>query len=201
MSKHNRKRVREQGFSLLEVVIATLVIVVGLVGVAATITSAVRTTDNSKYSNMASMLASEKLEDLSRWPSSDPHVTVPTGASVGSLTSDAAAQTIGGVSVNYYDNVSASADAGAFTEIVQTMVGGAPTYTTTSFTPQGFAPVPTQTTTAPNASVTFDRRWLIEINPTINGVAITGARRVTVWVQSVSLIKPPITFQMSVVRP
>ena len=174
-----------RGFSLIEVMIAMVVLTIGVVGVAAAIGSAVRTTDTSKYSNMASTLATEKLEDLNRWPSNDSHV-----AAGGSLTADDS---------GYFDDVSLAADGGAFTEVESGTNG---TYESTTFTPSNNPmPAAAATSTAPAVPVTFDRRWLIEQNPTVNGVVFTGVRRVTVWIQSVGAINPPITFQMTMVRP
>jgi type IV pilus modification protein PilV len=181
----NHKSPGERGFSLIEAIIAMVILTVGVVGVAATIGSAVKTTDNSKYSNIASTLATEKLEDLDRWPSTDTHV-----AAGGSLVAD---------SNGYYDDVSLSADGGAFEEVESATNGS---FTFTTFNPSNNPiPVATSTSTAPNVPVTFDRRWLVEVNPTVNGVVVTGVRRITVWVQSVGAIQPPITFQMSTVRP
>lgn len=189
--RHNKNKIRiqkrsgERGFSLIEAVIAMVVLTIGVVGLAATIGGAVKTTDNSKYSNIASTLATEKLEDLNRWPSNDAHV-----AAGGSLGADTA---------GYFDDVSLAADGGAFTE-VQSATSG--TYTSTSFNPSNYpAPLATASNTAPNVPVTFDRRWLVEQDPTINGVVLTGIRRITVWIRSVGAIQPAITFQMSAVRP
>jgi type IV pilus modification protein PilV len=181
----NHKSPGERGFSLIEAIIAMVILTVGVVGVAATIGSAVKTTDNSKYSNIASTLATEKLEDLNRWPSTDSHV-----AAGGSLTADTAA---------YFDDVSMAADGGAFTEVESAANG---TFTSTTFNPSNNPiPLATSTATAPSVPVTFDRRWLVEQDPTINGVVVTGVRRITVWIQSVGAIQPPIIFQMSTVRP
>src|SRR6202050_5749614 len=105
--RHNKnieqKKSRERGFSLIEAVIAMVILTVGVVGVAASIGSAVKTTDNSKYSNIASTLATEKLEDLNRWPSTATQVSAG-----GSLAVDSA---------GYFDDVSLAADGGAFEEV------------------------------------------------------------------------------------
>ena len=56
----------------------------------------------------AATLATEKLEDLNRYPSSDPNVAVTNGTSAGSLTSnDLQDVTVNGVTeaVAYYDEV------------------------------------------------------------------------------------------------
>ena len=169
---------------MIETIVAIVILTIGVVGVAATIGSAVRTTDGTKYATIASTLATEKLEDLSRWPPNDPNV-----AGGGSLTAD---------TTGYFDDVSMAADGGNYTEVS----GSTGSYVVLTINPKN-NPVPTSAsqTTAPAVPVTFDRRWFIEQNPTINGVVITGARRVTVWVQTVGAITPPITFQMSMVRP
>jgi len=175
---------RESGFSLIEAIVATIVLTIGVVGVAATIGSAVRTTDDSKYTTIASTLVTEKMEDLSRWPANDTSVSAG-----GSLTADTA---------GYFDNISMAADGGNYTEVS----GTTGSYVVVTINPQN-NPVPSSATvaTSPAVPVTFDRRWLIETGPTVNGVVLTGARRITVWIQSVGAIKPPITFQMSMVRP
>jgi hypothetical protein len=122
---------------------------------------------------------------LNRWPSTDAHVTAG-----GSLAADDA---------GYFDDVSMAADGGTFTEVESAANG---TFTATSFNPSNFpVPLATSSATAPNVPVTFDRRWLIEVNPAINSVVVTGVRRITVWIQSVGAIQPPLIFQMSTVRP
>jgi hypothetical protein len=59
--------------------------------------------------------------------------------------------------------------------------------------------------------VTFKRNWVIEQDPVVNGVTITGVRRVTVLVTLMGTpishsifyapLAVPVTFQMSMVRP
>ncbi len=176
----------ERGFSLIESMIAIAVLTIGVVGVAAVIAGGVKTNDTSKFSNIASTLATEKLEDLNRWPASDPtHVALG-----GSLTADV---------TGYFDDVSVAADGGAFTE-KETVPAQSPVCT--SFNP-GNNPIPLASTLACPAGsfpVSFDRRWLIESPVTINGVALSGVRRVTVRVQAQGAMYPVI-FQMSTVRP
>jgi hypothetical protein len=51
-------------------------------------------------------------------------------------------------------------------------------------------------------NMAFHRRWLIEANPVVGSVTLTGSRRVTVYVSMSNLsVSPPVTFQMSLVRP
>jgi Tfp pilus assembly protein PilV len=208
MSQHRQieKKRRTKGFSLLEAVVAIGVVTIGIGGLAALVANSVAVGAHSKYVGLASTLASEKMEDIERWPAADPHVAV-TGTSAGSLTADTGPVdvTSNGTTepVNYYDNVMISTGGGSFSETFTSLnSGGTVNYTTTSITPNGETPTTTQSTTAPTTPITFDRRWLIEVNPTINGTVVNGVRRITVWVQSSSdAIQPPVNFQMSTVRP
>jgi len=200
------KHFPERGFSLVEGTIAILVLTIGLVSMAMLITKTLSATTESKYMSLASMLASEKLEDLDRWDSNDPHVAVTTGSSAGSLTQDKGPVTItvGAVTdtVIYYDEVSLGANEGTYSETFSGLDGsGNPTYTTTSFAPSGGVPTATVSSTVPK-TFSFKRRWIIEKDPSVNGTAVAGLRRITVLVISQDpAVKPPVKFQMSLVRP
>jgi type IV pilus assembly protein PilV len=98
MSKLHRKKNREEGFALVEVMIAIVILAVGLLGLAALMAQLTSTTGSSRYSGTQVMLASEKLEDLNRLPVGDPNL-----AAGGSLTTDAA---------SYSDQVQVSSDNG-----------------------------------------------------------------------------------------
>jgi type IV pilus assembly protein PilV len=65
---HRRTRNNEDGFSLIEVMIAIVILAVGLLGLAALMAQLTGTTGNSRYMGTQVMLASEKLEDLNRLP-------------------------------------------------------------------------------------------------------------------------------------
>src|SRR5258707_613448 len=93
----NRRSSR--GFTLVEVLVASVVLVIGVVSVAGLIRSTLGSTSRSGYMNQAASLATEKLEDLNRYPNSAPQVTV-SGTSAGSLTSNVIT---GGIS--YFDEV------------------------------------------------------------------------------------------------
>jgi Tfp pilus assembly protein PilV len=188
------------GFSLLEIIIAISVLVIGLVGMAALVSQTMVGTERSRFMGLASSLTSEKLEDLNHWPTTDPNVVAG-----GSLTAD----TVQGT-VDYYDDVVFGAASGQVSETVGTTTGGVTTYVTTAHTADGLI-TPTTTTTAPVTSgqSAFHRRWIIETSPIVNGITLTpltgfkGPRRVTVLVTMTNQPKggPPITFQMSMVRP
>jgi Tfp pilus assembly protein PilV len=196
---------------MLEVLVAILILTIGVLSVAALAGVMMTTGNRSKYLSLEASLASEKLEDLNRWPADSPQVCVPTGtASLGSLTSDVLQTTTcdGGAfaGIAYYDDVNinfsnASSDcpsstAGCFAETVATQSGGSTTYITTYHSPDGRMTTGSSTT-AP-ASMTFHRRWIIEAN-----APVTGVRRVTVLVSLNSTNMEPnnATFQMSMVRP
>ena len=202
----------EDGFSLLEVMVAIFILTVGVVSVAALAGTMMVTGNRSKYMSLEASLASEKLEDLSHWSASATQVCVPTGStSVGSLTSDVLQTTTcpagASDSIAYYDDVNInfsnsstdcpSSTGGCFAETVASQSGGTTQYTTTYHSPDGHVPLPTTSTTAPS-NMTFHRRWIIEAN-----TPVTGVRRVTVLVTlNTTTVQPNnASFQMSLVRP
>ncbi len=199
MSASARRGAREEGFSLLEVLVAIGVMVVGMAGTAALLARLTSDSVRSRYMSLAATLASEKLEDLNRWPANDPHVAVTSGATAGSLTSDMVQNVTVGAStedVNYYDEVAIAASGGAFSETVKGLdADGNPVYFSTSHEPDGT--ITTSTASEAPPTVTFRRRWLIE-----KDAPVAGVRRVTVAVALVgAAVQPPVTFQMSAVRP
>jgi Tfp pilus assembly protein PilV len=175
------------GFTLAEVCVSIAVLTIGLVAAASMFGKVWGSTAYSEYMIEASTLVSEKLEDLNQFPNTDPNV-----AAGGSLSADT---TTGGIA--YYDEVYLSASTGAVTETQ--VIGGTP-YTITH---QANGSIGT-TTTAPvtTSTIQFERRWVIESNPTVNGVTMTGMLRITALVTVInSSIQPPVHFQMSIVRP
>jgi Tfp pilus assembly protein PilV len=214
----------------LETLTALIVLTVGVFATAALATRSMNTSRQSKYIALAAELASEKLEDMSRWDAGSPQVCVPVGMpSVGSLTSDTLYTTTcpppisnctanGGATdlVNYFDDVSISTVVaganspcpsttyGCFSETVSTFVNGNQVYVTTVHPPSGQIQMLPSSSTVP-AQATFHRRWIIEGNTPVAGVSsicMPGTRRVTVLVTLMDLtVQPPVTFQMSTVRP
>ncbi|HMD97406.1 MAG TPA: prepilin-type N-terminal cleavage/methylation domain-containing protein [Terriglobia bacterium] len=200
MSQLLHKCSADEGFTLLEVLIALSILIAGMAALALVSARMMSGGTESKYMNLAASLTSEKLEDLNRWSTADPQICVPTGSTtVGSLTSDSVQTTTcsGGASasVNYFDDVTLANVNGAVSETVSGTNAGGTVYTTTTHAPDGS--IQTSTSPTPPASATFHRRWVIEANSPIAGV-----RRVTVQVTLLdSSVKPPVTFQMSLVRP
>ncbi len=211
-----------KGFSLLETLVALFVLAIGILATAVLAGRTMSTGRQSKYMSLATTLASEKLEDLSRWNYKNPNVCVETGdTSEGSITSDAAAQTItcptadGGASgtVAYYDWVfmnttgsTACPDTtyGCFMETVYNSTNS--NYSTIYHAPSGVVSLTSSTTAPASSGITFKRRWLIESNPTVNTasgtITLTGSRRITVLVILMdATVQPPVTFQMSMIRP
>ena len=201
--RHNAKS--RKGFSLLEVVVSIGVLAIGLTSMVFLVTQSIRGTDRSKYMSLAATLASEKLEDLNRWPTADPHIAVPTGTSAGSLTSDIVTDvTVGGVStdVNYFDQIAVSVSGGAYSQIITGLdAAGNASYTRTTHQPDGRIQTVTSAALGTGAwsqgTVQYRRRWLIERN-----TPVAGVRRITVRVTLEGpFVQPPVNFQMSTVRP
>jgi len=69
MSHHRPKR--QRGFTLIETLAAILVLTIGLVGLAVLVSNMMTGGARSRYMSEAAMLASEKLEDLERYPAAD----------------------------------------------------------------------------------------------------------------------------------
>jgi Tfp pilus assembly protein PilV len=187
----------------MEVIVASFILIVGLVAVAGVVGSTLGNTARSEYMTQAATLATEKLEDLNRYPSADPNVAAAAGSSVGSLTSDVLQNvTANGVTeaVNYYDEVFFSPSQGAIVETDSSLdASGNTQYSTISYTPDGHVNTSAPTTTAPSSagSIAFKRRWIIEMDQ-----PVTGVRRVTVVVTLENQqVQPSVTFQMSMVRP
>lgn len=175
----------------MELLVASVVLMVGLVAVAGVVGSTLSNTSRSEFMTQAATLATEKLEDLNRYPPSDANVRVPNGTSAGSLTADTA---------GYFDEVYFSPTEGAIQETTTSLnANGSLQYQTTSYTPDGHMSAPVTSSTPPSGtgSAVFDRRWLIELNQ-----PVTGVRRVTVLVTLLGqFAQAPVTFQMSMVRP
>lgn len=189
-SQCSRRRGPQHGFTLLETLGAIVILTVGLLAMAALMSQTTSNSSRSRYMSAAAILATEKLEELNRFPASDPVVAV-SASSVGSLTADVTQS-----GINYFDEVELSATAGAIADTTSDTVGN---YVTILHQPDGTI---TSTTTAAAPaplpdSLRYHRRWIIE-----KDAPVTGVRRVTVFVQ---LLNPPVTraltFQMSMVRP
>jgi prepilin-type N-terminal cleavage/methylation domain-containing protein len=189
------KRERAVGFSILEVLIAITILAIGLSAMAALVASSLSGTERARYMALATTLSSEKLEDLNRWPAPtpsslpDPHITAG-----GSLTSDNAVS-----GLNYYDDIDLSNTAGQVSETVATSTG----FSSVIHKATGEV-IPNNNSAAPTGSgtIAFHRRWLIEADPVVNGVTLTGSRRVTVLVTLTNQsVRPTINFQMSMIRP
>jgi len=203
-----------RGFTLTEVAVALFVLAVGLSSVAALLASTTKSTSGTEYMMQAATLASEKLEDLNRFQSDgsgggDPNICVPAGTTAGSISADTSATVTcnGGVAtlVDYFDEVFFSPTAGSLSETVSGLDGsGNVQYTTTAQQPNGTVVMSQSSsrTALTNGTIYFKRRWVIELNPTINGSTMNGVRRVTVYVYLENLsIAPDVSFQMSLVRP
>jgi type IV pilus assembly protein PilV len=192
----------ERGFTLMEVVVSICILTVGMISCAAMFGKVWGGTSYSQYMTQAAILASEKLEDLNRYPASDPDVAVTSGTTAGSLSTNMESSvTSSGVTetVDYYDEVYYSMSGGSVAETVTSGTAPNYTYTTTTHQPNGTITVTSASSLPASTSETiaFLRQWVIELNQ-----PVSGTRRITVLVtlQNAS-IQPPVTFQMSIVRP
>jgi Tfp pilus assembly protein PilV len=196
-----------KGFTLMEVVVSIAILMVGAIGAATLLAKTYNSTSYSEYLVQAATLASEKLEDLNRYPSGDPDVAVTSGTTAGSLTAD----TDGSVTsnsvtetVDYFDEVFMDPTAGSISETVATGTSPNFTYTTTTHNPNGTITTATSTSLATDqtSAIQYERRWLITLNPVIGGTTMTGMRQITVLVTLVNgAIAPGVTVQMSILRP
>jgi len=187
--KYSNHRSRKAGFSVAELLIAVAVMTIGLSAMAGLVAQSLKGTESARYMALATTLASEKLEDLNRWTAVDPHV-----ATGGSLTTDTTVGTL-----RYYDDIDLSNTTGQVSETVA-VTGG---YSTVVHMATGEVDN-NNNTAAPSGVgvVAFHRRWLIEANPVVNSITMTGIRRVTVIVTlNNTSIRPVVTYQMSTVRP
>ncbi len=184
-----RKRVkgsRQQGFTLIETMVSILILTIGLVGTAALMSNSVNMGAHARYVSTAALLASEKMEDLDRFPDNDPNL-----AAGGSLAADV---------TGYSDSVQISTANGNINEV--TTANGVTTLYTQK--PDGTVVV-TSGAALPAATpdmLTYDRRWLIVANPTVGANVITGAVQITVLVTLTNqALKPTVTYQSSLVHP
>ena len=166
---------KQEGFTLIETMVAVVVLCIGLLSVAALMSQMVRGSSTSRYMSSAAMLASEKLEDLNRYASTDPTVAA---SPVGSLGAD---------TPGYFDLVQISTDNGTMTE----------TYNGTVVSHKADGTVSNVAPPVTGATMTYDRRWLIETG----GGLPAGVRRVTVLVIANDPAANRAQFQTSMVRP
>jgi prepilin-type N-terminal cleavage/methylation domain-containing protein len=201
-SKFNKKSAH--GFTLIEVAVALFVLAVGLSSVAALLAQVIAGTSRTEYMTQAATLASEKLEDLNRYPAGDPNVCVSSGSSAGSISADTSASVSCNnpiaVTIDYFDEVFFSPSEGSVSETTSGLdVNGNTVYTTTKHDPSGTVSTSTTTnrSTLTNGAIYFKRRWVIEKDQPVSGL-----RRITVFVTLENAsVAPGVPFQMSVVRP
>jgi prepilin-type N-terminal cleavage/methylation domain-containing protein len=212
VSHHRSRQGSQHGFTLFETMVAIVVMTAGLLSVAALVGKMNTTTAKSRYTSVQAYLASEKLDELSRYPGNqysasgpDPNIWAPDGGTAGGLTAQATATvTSGGTTVNvdYYDLVQISAGQGTMSETTKRrdLTTNNVTYTTISQDTTG-----TFTTTqsvnppaVPADALNFERRWLIEKDPP--GLP-KGVRRITVTVLDLNASAQTIPFQVTMVRP
>jgi prepilin-type N-terminal cleavage/methylation domain-containing protein len=202
-SQPHRKPRQERGFTIIETMVAIAVLTIGLVGAAALMTQMLGNSGRSRYMSIAAMLASEKLEDLNRFPTDDPAIAVPAGPAAGSLTADTSQTVTVGANtetVDYFDVVQLSSGDGGISETSSGKdAAGNTVFTTITHKPDGTIVSTVAGALPPLAQDTliFNRRWVIEKDQPVPGV-----RRVTVLVTLKNpVLSQTVTFQNSMVRP
>lgn len=201
--RSSHKPRQQHGFTLVETMVAIAVLTIGLVGAAALMTQMLSNSGRSRYMSIAAMLASEKLEDLNRFPTNDPAVFVPAGPTAGSLAADTSQTVTVGANtetVDYYDVVQLSSGNGGISETSSGKdASGNTVFTTITHQPDGSI-VSTVSGALPplgQDTLIFNRRWVIERDQPVPGV-----RRITVLVTLKNpVLSQTITFQNSMVRP
>lgn len=197
MSQFNNKN-HSRGFSVIEVMVAIFILSVGLMAAVAVMARSYSTSIESKDMSVATMLASEKMEDLARYPASDPHVQCPA-AQMGSLIADVTQNIAVGpanTTINYFDDIYVAPQQGTFAEIrtgIDPATGG-PNITTTTVDPNGNVVTTVVAGNSPGQP-TFKRRWIIERDQ-----PIAGLKRITVRVTQLGVTRPA-QVQLSMVRP
>jgi type IV pilus modification protein PilV len=201
------------GFTLIEVLVSIAVLSVGLLSVAALIAGTIQAGTRAKYMSMASILASEKLDSLNKWPSGDTPQATSTAMSTAPTDPNIyPGGTLNGPEVcaandQFCDQVTVSESSGVDYETQQQVVNGVTTQTTIVHTSSGCVGTPaTCGVAAPSGGPTFTRRWEITGNPTISAVGggsttATDTRRITVAVTLDDASTIPVKFQLSMVRP
>lgn len=203
MSRSHRKPCQQHGFTIIETMVAIAILTIGLVSAAALLTQMLSNSGRSRYMSIAAMLASEKLEDLNRFPTDDPAIVVPAGPTAGSLTADTSQTVTVGANtetVDYFDVVQLSSGDGGISETSSGKdAAGNTVFTTITHKPDGTIVSTVAGALPPLAQDTliFNRRWVIEKDQPVPGV-----RRVTVLVTLKNpVLSQTVTFQNSMVRP
>jgi prepilin-type N-terminal cleavage/methylation domain-containing protein len=203
-----RKTDLQAGFTLMEVMVALTILTIGLMSIAVLMANVYKGTVRSRYMALASMLASEKLEDLSSFALSDPRAHLAGGSLTTNLGPISATWNAATLSVDYYDTVTFDNSTGGMNETFEILAANG---TTTDFVTQTFTAdgklhwdstdgppyYPSAPSTTAPTGVTFNRKWQIQSN-----TPATGLTTITVLVTLMdSTFSPPVTFQMSTVRP
>jgi len=222
----------EAGFTLMEVMVALVVLTIGLMSIAVLMATVYKQAVRSRYASLAAMLASEKLEDLCSFGQNDMRAHLaggtltsnPTTAATVDAPVSASWNTTSYVTVTYYDTVTLSntggaaggSTTGAMNESFEILDSSTPPktyYVTQTFTPDGilhwYSTTPFTgvdglphyypsypSTTAPTGE-TYLRTWQIQSN-----TPVAGLTTITVLVSLIdTTMNPPVSFQMSTVRP
>ena len=186
--------------------VAIFIFVVGILSFATLMASVNVGTDRFRRYSTATLLASDKLEDLNRYSAASTADTVQTG---GSLTTDQS---------GYYDDVQVQSDNGSITVVTYNPDAGCyDVFTHTAGTTSspgtasdsGTSPCITSLPATLAGAMSFHRRWLVENPITLPSGTSVDVHRVTVLVtlwsptthSAINYQGQPVTFKLSTVRP
>jgi prepilin-type N-terminal cleavage/methylation domain-containing protein len=200
----------EAGFTLMECMVALTILTIGMMSIALLMANVYQGTVRSRYMSLASMLASEKLEDLCSYSLSDPRAHLAGGVLASSMAGvqapASATWNASTITVDYYDTVTFSNSSGAMNETFEILSGTTTNYVTQTFTADGLLHwdstdgppyYPSKPTTTAPSGETYLRTWQIQAN-----TPVTGLTTITVLVTLMDdSVKPYVSFQMATVRP
>jgi prepilin-type N-terminal cleavage/methylation domain-containing protein len=98
------RKTRECGLTLVEILVALVILAVVLLAIAPLFTGSVRVNASASQLTGANTLAREKLEELTGYPRGDPRLTVPDGANAAVPTGVTSTGTGSVVAVNTFCN-------------------------------------------------------------------------------------------------
>jgi type II secretory pathway pseudopilin PulG len=171
------------GFSILELMIAMLVLLFGFLAMANLIATSIVVNRSSNRLTSLTQLASDKLEELRSLDPNDPRVQAGGSLDI-NLT-----QTVGGHTEPYYDSVYVDQRSGAFT--VTTPPDDSGVYSSVTRNLDGTTSPPSTSGSEP-AKVSYRRRWTVQKDTPI-ALATKIVVEVAVKTNKLSDADPPAT--------
>lgn len=179
----------DRGFSILELMIAILVLLFGFIAMINLIATSMVVNRTSNRLTSLTLLASDKLEQLRSLDISDPRIQIPSGSSTAGSLDDDSSQDVGGTRVSYFDTVFVDPRDGSITRMEGQHDGDGHELVSVTRTMEG-----TTTTTSSDAEparVSYRRRWLIQKDPAVLAGTIRITVEVAIRTKALSDANPP----------